>query len=89
MAELRNAENESLVPSESGSSPPCERMEQLGVGAEQPAAEFDFELGEVLTIEEATRRCTERRVDNVPALVSLSAMLFTTGQGVYSTLTLP
>jgi hypothetical protein len=47
-SELRNAENERLVPSEPGNSP-HELMEQLGVGAEQPAAEFDFELGDVLS----------------------------------------
>ncbi len=58
-------------------------MEQLRIGTEEPMAEFDFELGEPMTIETAGRLCRERRVNGAPAPVNLPAMLVTAGQRLF------
>ena len=58
-------------------------MEQLRIGTEEPVAEFDFELGEPVTIETAGRLCRDRRVNGAPAPVNLPAMLVTAGQRLF------
>ena len=50
-------------------------MEQLRIGTDEPIAEFDFELGDPVTIEAAGRLCRDRRVNGAPAPVNLPAML--------------
>jgi hypothetical protein len=81
---LRNPANvnERLVPLEPGT--PLQRlMEQLRVGTDEAVPEFDFELADVLTIEEAGRLCRERVVDGLPAPVNLPEMLITGGQRLF------
>ena len=74
--------NERLVPLEPGT--PLQRlMEQLRVGTDEAVPVFDFELADVLTIEEAGRLCRERVVDGLPAPVNLPEMLITAGQRLF------
>jgi len=40
-------------------------MEQLRIGTDEPIAEFDFELGDPVTIEAAGRLCRDRRVNEM------------------------
>ncbi len=74
--------NERLLPNEPG-EPLHAFMEQLQIGTDAPIAEFDFETGNPLTIEEAGRLCRERRVNNAPQPVNLPTMLLTAGQRIY------
>ena len=58
-------------------------MEELRIGTDQPPPEFDFELGQPITIEQAGRMCRERRVNNQAAPVNLPPMLVTAGQRIF------
>ena len=75
-------QNVRLLGVEAG-DPLTQFMEQLRIGTEEPEAEFDFELGEPMTIETARRLCRDRRVNGVPAPVNLPAMLVTAGQRLF------
>jgi len=57
-------------------------MQKLRID-ETPAPNFDFELGEPLTIEDAANRCAERRVNGQVAPVNLPDMLVTACQRVF------
>jgi hypothetical protein len=49
----------------------------------QPAPNFDFELGEPITVEMAANRCAERRHGGERAPVNLPDMLVTAGQRLF------
>jgi hypothetical protein len=74
--------NERCVPLEPR-TPLQKLIEQLRVGTDEAIPEFDFELADVLTIEEAGRLCRERVVDRVAAPVHLPEMLITAGQRLF------
>jgi hypothetical protein len=50
---------------------------------QQPAPNFDFELGNPITVEVAANRCAERRVAGQLAPVNLPDMLVTAGQRLF------
>ena len=80
---LRNPEDpqERLLAVEPG-QPLYNFMQKLRID-ETPAPNFDFELGEPLTIEDAANRCAERRVNGQAAPVNLPDMLVTACQRVF------
>ena len=80
---LRNPEdpNERLLPVEPG-DPLHNFMQKLRID-ETPAPQFDFELGEPITVEDAANRCAERRVNGQAAPVNLPDMLVTAGQRLF------
>ena len=64
--------------------PLTDRLEKLNMGNVQPpAAEFDFELPDIVTIDDVTRLCRDRRVDGVAAPVSEIDMTMTHINRVY------
>ena len=81
---LRNPANpnERLLAIEPG-NPLHAFMEKLRIGTDEPAAEFDFEIGVPLTIEEAGRQCRQRMVGGVLQPVNLPTMLVTAGQRIF------
>jgi hypothetical protein len=62
---LRNHEDpeERLLPA--GPGTPLHRFMQKLKTEAQPAPDFDFELGEPITVEQAANRCAERRLNSV------------------------
>jgi hypothetical protein len=80
---LRNPEDpeERLLPVEPG-TPLHNFMQKLRTEA-TPAPNFDFELGEPITVEQAANRCAERRLNGVRAPVNLPDMLVTAGQRLF------
>jgi hypothetical protein len=74
---LRNPEdpNERLLPVEPG-DPLHNFMQKLRID-ETPAPDFDFELGNPITVEDAANRCADRRVNDQAAPVNLPDMLVT------------
>ena len=79
---MRNPANERVIPAQEG-TPLHRLLGNLRVGAEQPLVEFLFELGEVITMDDAATRCRERRVAGQRAPVNLPEMLITAGQRVF------
>ncbi len=76
---LRNPDDplERLLPVDPG-EPLHNFMQKLRI-EETPAPDFDFELGEPITVEDAANRCAERRVNGQVAPVNLPDMLVTAG----------
>ena len=80
---LRNPEdpNERLLPVEPG-DPLHNFMQKLRI-EETPAPNFDFELGNPITIQNAANRCADRRVNGQRAPVNLPDMLITASQRLF------
>ncbi len=80
---LRNPEDpdEKLLPVEPG-DPLHNFMQKLRID-ETPAPNFDFELGNPITVEDAANRCADRRVNEQAAPVNLPDMLVTAGQRLF------
>ena len=91
LTSLRTPDDERLIPMEPG-TPLHDLMESLQVGTAEAPPAFDFDLGEMITIEEAGRRCQERvGADGRVEPVNLPEMLVTAGQRVFfnTTMRLP
>ena len=83
LTSLRTPDDERLIPMEPG-TPLHDLLESLQVGTAEAPPAFDFELGEMITIEEAGRRCQERvGADGRIEPVNLPEMLVTAGQRVF------
>jgi hypothetical protein len=80
---LRNPEDpeERLLPVEPG-TPLHNFMQKLRI-EETPAPNFDFELGNPITVQNAANRCADRRVNGQRAPVNLPDMLVTAGQRLF------
>jgi hypothetical protein len=80
---LRNPEEpqQRLLPVDPG-TPLHGFMQKLRTEA-TPAPNFDFELGEPITIEDAANRCAERRQNGEIVPVNLPDMLVTAGQRLF------
>jgi hypothetical protein len=57
-------------------------MQKLRI-EETPAPNFDFELGNPITVQDAANRCADRRVNGQRAPVNLPDMLVTAGQRLF------
>jgi hypothetical protein len=81
--ELRDPDDpqQRLLPVEPG-TPLHNFMQKLRTEA-TPAPNFDFELGEPITVEQAANRCAERRLNGARAPVNLPDMLVTAGQRLF------
>ncbi len=80
---LRNPDDpqERLLPVEPG-TPLHNFMQKLRI-EETPAPNFDFELGNPITVQNAANRCADRRVNGQRAPVNLPDMLVTAGQRLF------
>ena len=83
---LRNPEdpNERLLPVEPG-DPLHNFMQKLRI-EETPAPNFDFELGNPITVQDAANRCADKGVNGQRAPVNLPDMLVTAVKDSSSTL---